>query len=387
MVWGNRYIAEESTIDTNQLNWWAANVIGPSFFATPGLKQSISFTGTSSGLICAAILSFDTAYNLSPMSNRAMTDNTPPNQPGNLQAVYIDAGHQAALSWSLSTDPESGVKYYNVYRNGTRIASAIALSFTDTDLKEATAYTYEVAAVNGLLVESSKNSFLLTTPVDVIPPSIVKIQAVNSANEVKVFFSEQVDSASAVNKFNYKLSSGNVLSVALQPDGKSVVLTCDNLVFGSQYVLTTNNVKDRANNANAIANGQVSFIYKEPWAKSNQWCNTETNHDMDWNVVEKDKEVYIDWPMSISIFPDEYLHAPLLRLLSNKIFTDLTADEPAFGFTTNKEVMVIVAFDDAERTAGRAPSWLTTGFVDKGKDIISYDKSLNLYRQPMLQSL
>ncbi|MFA6549707.1 MAG: hypothetical protein WCT39_07275, partial [Candidatus Margulisiibacteriota bacterium] len=75
---------------------------------------------------------------------------------------------------------------------------------------------------------------------------------------------------------------------------------------------------------------------------------------------------------------------PLLRLLTftGSLFSAIPGDQAALSFTSNKEVMVIVAYDDVLRTAGQAPFWLTTEFTDNGKDITLYDKSFTYTGNP-----
>lgn len=78
---------------------------------------------------------------------------TPP--PADTQAPTVPAGLNAsatsstvALSWSQSTD-NVGVSGYDVYRNGTRLATTAATNFADTGLTPNTTYSYRVRALDG----------------------------------------------------------------------------------------------------------------------------------------------------------------------------------------------------------------------------------------------
>jgi lysophospholipase L1-like esterase len=72
-------------------------------------------------------------------------DSTPPTVPGGLRAT-AQSSSRIDLAWNASTDSGSGVGGYNVFRNGTKIASATSTSYSDTGLTSNTLYTYTVTA-------------------------------------------------------------------------------------------------------------------------------------------------------------------------------------------------------------------------------------------------
>jgi len=84
-------------------------------------------------------------------------DPTPPTVPANLQATAVSQS-RIDLTWDASSDPESGVAYYKVYRNGLEIAQPVATAYSDTGLQESARYTYEVSAVNGQGLESGRSA-------------------------------------------------------------------------------------------------------------------------------------------------------------------------------------------------------------------------------------
>ncbi|MEM7281353.1 MAG: PASTA domain-containing protein, partial [Pseudomonadota bacterium] len=77
-------------------------------------------------------------------------DTTPPSVPQNLVATTIDHT-QIGLSWNASTDSESGVSGYNIFRDGggSPIATVSGTSYTDGGLTPNTSYTYTVSAFDG----------------------------------------------------------------------------------------------------------------------------------------------------------------------------------------------------------------------------------------------
>ncbi|MCG5219319.1 cellulase family glycosylhydrolase [Streptosporangium soli] len=78
--------------------------------------------------------------------NNGEDDTTPPSTPANLRATGTTAS-SISLAWNTATD-NVGVTGYEVYRGGTRIATATGTSHTDTGLNADTSYTYTVRAID-----------------------------------------------------------------------------------------------------------------------------------------------------------------------------------------------------------------------------------------------
>jgi chitodextrinase len=95
--------------------------------------QSYSDTTVAAGATYSySVVALDGAGNASSASaavsvtTPSATDTTPPPAPTGLTATVVSA-NQINLKWAASTD-SSGIKGYNVYRSGTRLAS---VSFTN----------------------------------------------------------------------------------------------------------------------------------------------------------------------------------------------------------------------------------------------------------------
>lgn len=99
------------------------------------------------------------------------TDTTPPSQPTNLVATPNDATLTIVLTWSASTDAESGVSNYRIYRDGALIqtVSGATLTYSDTGRTPGVTYTYQVAAVNGVNLESTRASVTSSVALDTAP--------------------------------------------------------------------------------------------------------------------------------------------------------------------------------------------------------------------------
>src|SRR5262249_27328080 len=72
-------------------------------------------------------------------------DTTPPTVPVNLGVTSISPT-SITLSWSASTDPDSAVAGYQIFRNGAPVATSTGVTFTDNNLSPKTSYSYTVAA-------------------------------------------------------------------------------------------------------------------------------------------------------------------------------------------------------------------------------------------------
>jgi chitodextrinase len=85
-----------------------------------------------------------------------LPDQTPPPAPGGLSAIATSST-RIALQWNSVSDPESGIRTYRVYRDGTLIDSSTTTSYADPGRVPGTTYTYEVSAVNGADLEGPRS--------------------------------------------------------------------------------------------------------------------------------------------------------------------------------------------------------------------------------------
>jgi hypothetical protein len=171
------------------------------------------------------------------------------------------------LNWTASTDPESNVMSYYIYRDGIQIGRAFSPAFDDTGLTELTSHTYEVTAVNGAYTESAKSvPASASTPADAVPPAIVNVSTRADSTKIFVSFSEPVEQASAEIADNYSVNNGiTVSSASLGSDFRSVTLTVSKLDAAQTYTLLISDVRDRAQTPNSIVPGSSRvFYYNKP---------------------------------------------------------------------------------------------------------------------------
>ena len=170
-----------------------------------------------------------------PGTANVTLDLTPPTVPGNVTATVVGAT-QIDLAWDASTDPETSVVGYRVYRNSALIGSPASPAFNDASAEAGRPYTYRIAAVNGDGIESARS-----TP---LPVAIMAVESAKAtdANHVHVAFSEDVERVSAEAVGSYAIAGVTVSAAALQADGRTVVLTTSTLTEGQPYVVTVSGV-------------------------------------------------------------------------------------------------------------------------------------------------
>lgn len=171
-------------------------------------------------------------------------DTTAPSKPQNFIATAVSES-QIDLNWDASTDPESGISHYNVYRNGSKIAEEDTTSYSSTGLSSATSYSYYITAVNNQGLESEQSDTAqATTQSDTTAPAIESVSALQSS--VVIVFSETLDSASAENSSNYSIDNGiSVISASLNTDTVTLTTSAHE---EDTYELTVQNIKDTSEN-------------------------------------------------------------------------------------------------------------------------------------------
>ena len=191
------------------------------------------------------------------------TDTTPPTIPENLTEVSVDFT-SAAITWTNSEDPDSGIDHYNVYRDGIKISESTLTSYINNNLTPNTTYTYEISAVNGQGLESIKSDPLdVTTLTDNTPPSILSVQA--SETSVVVEFDEILDAVSATDLTNYDINNGiTIFDAVLEPNNKTVTLTTSSHAESIVYDLTVEAVEDFSGNAMALTVVSYSVVLTDP---------------------------------------------------------------------------------------------------------------------------
>jgi chitodextrinase len=98
-----------------------------------------------------------------------VNDQTPPSVPTGLAASLTGTGTSVHLTWAPSSDNVQ-VGEYNVLRNGQKVWTTSGTSFDDTNLPQATTFTYRVVAVDTSGNPSAPSATKQITTRDLTPP-------------------------------------------------------------------------------------------------------------------------------------------------------------------------------------------------------------------------
>jgi fibronectin type 3 domain-containing protein len=189
---------------------------------------------------------------------------TAPSAPTNATAQVRDP-RSVTLTWSEPASKGKGILRYFVYRNDKEVSfpySPASTTFTDTGLQEATNYTYQITAVTLAGREGPKSSPVqIATPVDNMPPAISLVSGSGDGTKVHIIFAEPIDRITALTAANYTIDNGVVISsVVMGTDQKTMILTVSKMTKEINYILTMNNIKDRAVTPNPIANNTKATL-------------------------------------------------------------------------------------------------------------------------------
>ncbi|KAB2974803.1 chitinase [Streptomyces sp. SS1-1] len=130
--------AWDADVTSSGTHWTAKNKSWNGSLA-PGASVSFGFNGTGSGSPSNCKLNGGGCD-----GGTTNPGDNPPSAPGTPTASDI-TNTSVKLSWSAATD-DKGVKNYDVLRDGTKVATVTATSYTDTGLSAGTDYSYTVKA-------------------------------------------------------------------------------------------------------------------------------------------------------------------------------------------------------------------------------------------------
>jgi fibronectin type 3 domain-containing protein len=133
-------------------------------------------------------------------------DTVPPASPAVPAAPNVFAT-SSVLTWSPTTD-NVGVAAYNVYRNGSLLATTSLLSYNDGGLARGTAYGYTLAAV-----DASGNISPMSTPVNIVtttgvPPTVPALFNAQAASFSQINLS-WAPSSSSIGVAGYEIYRGS----------------------------------------------------------------------------------------------------------------------------------------------------------------------------------
>ena len=170
-------------------------------------------------------------------------DTSAPTIPSSVAAHTTLASSQISLTWNASTDAQSFVDHYVIYRGGLAIGTTTSPTFIDTSVATATSYSYQISAVNRDGYESTRSAALLTA----IPGVLSK--ATPDTTHIEIIFTEPLNPATASLLANYTFSGGSLAGVALAINNSKIILTTSApMATGTNYMLTINGLTTASGN-------------------------------------------------------------------------------------------------------------------------------------------
>ncbi|MFJ5633262.1 glycosyl hydrolase family 18 protein [Streptomyces goshikiensis] len=154
--------AWDATVTSSGTHWTGKN-LGWNGTLSPGASVSFGFNGAGPGAPGGCKI------NGAPCDGGSQPGDNPPSAPGTPTASNVTET-SLTLNWSAATD-DKGVKNYDVYRGGTKLATVTGTSYGDSGLTKGTTYAYTVTARDTAdQTGPSSGSLSVTTPGGTVPP-------------------------------------------------------------------------------------------------------------------------------------------------------------------------------------------------------------------------
>ncbi|UCD02612.1 MAG: fibronectin type III domain-containing protein [Candidatus Aenigmatarchaeota archaeon] len=306
-----------------------------------------------------------------PVVGGSPPDSTPPSIPQNLNAVAV-TDNQIDLTWDASSDPESGISRYYIYRDSVNVGQSTTTSYSDIGLTPSTTYTYEVSAVNGAGLESSKSdSSSATTLEDTTPPVRSNGQPTGTlpAATTQTTISLDTDEAATC-----KYDTTPNTSYAAMPNTFSTTggLSHSQLITGLTNGSSHNYyVRCQDTLGNTDTNDfTISFsVASQPPSDLNVTNINPSNYETAY-LVEGD-DYYIDRTYTITNIPSAYEGLLWIKTANND--KGSTGDN-FLTFDVNKDVTVYVGY----ASISPIPAWLNT-WTEENQQVTTTILNYDLY--------
>ncbi|RIK72538.1 MAG: hypothetical protein DCC68_26310, partial [Planctomycetota bacterium] len=214
----------------------------------------------------------DDIPNGTPGGDNSFFDDSPPTMPTGVNATIV-AGPQIALAWNESTDPQSGIAEYLVFRDGSLLDTTTATAYADTSVVPGIAYSYQVAAANPSQVSSVRSSS--------VSSSIVGLTGATSLGDtsIRLAFNAALSPDTANDPSNYLVTGATVTAAAIQAGGTTVLLTTSTLVDGEGYRVVANDLTNVFGQAQ-LPDLQATFVAGSAPGLLAQYFNDPNSTDL-----------------------------------------------------------------------------------------------------------
>jgi antitoxin component YwqK of YwqJK toxin-antitoxin module len=186
-----------------------------------------------------------------------LSDKTAPSPPPNLAATATSGS--VTLTWGAATD-NVGVTAYYVYRNGVFISATSKLTYIDTPVKPATAYTYTVKARDA----AGNNSDGSTVDVTTLPILTISGKITSNGSALSSVFVAISGSGSGVAVTD---ANGNFTFTGLRAGSYTITPTLAGFAFtpvSRPVVVATANITGIDFNAVSLTPGTVTGVVTNP---------------------------------------------------------------------------------------------------------------------------
>jgi chitodextrinase len=147
-------------------------------------------------------------------------DRTPPTVPEDIAAVAVGT-QRIDVTWSPSSDEDSGIADYRVFRDGAEVGTPTGTEYQDTGLESGTTYEYRVSAVNGEGLESNLSVVASARTLDVEgPPAPSGLTATPAGpSQISLTWVAPADGAASYNVFRDDVFIGAVMATTFVDTG------------------------------------------------------------------------------------------------------------------------------------------------------------------------
>ena len=155
--------------------------------------------------------------------------------------------------------------HYQWESNGLVLAGATNSSLLLSNLTLASPRGYSVIVTNSY-GEATSAPVAITVTLDTNPPVVLRGFNIGATN-VELDFSKTIAATNATNVANYAFTNGLAITAAsLETNDSSVLLATAPLMYGSNYTLVINGIRDRALPPNTIASNTLVSFTASPFA-------------------------------------------------------------------------------------------------------------------------
>lgn len=152
---------------------------------------------------------------------------------------------------------------YEVYQDGKLVLRTFDPFYSSQSLADDAQYQYQIFSLDDEGNRSDQPmNVAIKTNLDNVPPRFLSLE-IQNLNTLRLKFSEPLDSATAMDRKNYRCAEGiEIQSVSMNPVGAEVELTTSSHQKGEKYNLTIATLRDRARQPNELNDCRIEYDFR-----------------------------------------------------------------------------------------------------------------------------